>query len=77
MICGEGGMVQSGGTASVAIDYYTLGYRAGEMAYEILVNGADISAMPIQTAPNVTKMYNAANCAELGLTLPEDYQPIE
>ena len=32
LICGEGGMVQSGGTASVAIDYYTLGYRAGEMA---------------------------------------------
>jgi putative ABC transport system substrate-binding protein len=32
--------------------------------------------MPVEYAPNVTKMYNADNCAALGLTMPDDYQPI-
>ena len=47
------------------------------MAYEVLANGADISTMPIETAPQVTKMYNAAICEELGITVPDDYQAIE
>ena len=74
VICGEGGMVQSGGTASVAIDYYTLGYRAGEMAYEILVNGADPATTPIgfMTAEDMELVVNEANLAAIGLTIPED-----
>jgi putative ABC transport system substrate-binding protein len=46
------------------------------MAYEVLVNGADISTMEIQYAPNVTKKYNAAICEELGVTIPDDYVAI-
>ena len=46
------------------------------MAYEILVNGADVSAMEIQFAPNVTKKYNAELCEILGVTIPEDYVAI-
>ena len=74
VICGEGGMVQSGGTATVSIDYYTLGYRAGEMAYEILVNGADPATTPIgfMTADDMELVVNAENLAALGLTIPED-----
>ena len=74
VICGEGGMVQSGGTASVAIDYYTLGYRAGEMAYEILVNGADPATTPIgfMTAEDMELVINEENLAAIGLTIPED-----
>ena len=37
---------------------------------------ADISTMPIEYAPNVTPMYNAANCEALNLTMPEGYEPI-
>ena len=76
VICGEGGMVQSGGTASVAIDYYTLGYRAGEMAYEIMVNGADPATTPIgfMTADDMELVINEENLAALGLTIPEDLQ---
>ena len=33
--------------------------------------------MPIQSAPKFTKKYNAANAAELGLTIPEGYEAIE
>ena len=74
VICGEGGMVESGGTASVAIDYYTLGYRAGEMAYEIMVNGKDPATTPIgfMTAEDMELVINEANVAAIGLTIPED-----
>ena len=47
VICGEAGMVEAGGLATYGIDYYQLGYMAGEQAIEILVNGADVSKMPI------------------------------
>ena len=74
VICGEGGMVQSGGTASVAIDYYVLGYRAGEMAYEIMVNGADPATTPIgfMTADDMELIINEENVAAIGLTIPDD-----
>lgn len=74
VICGEGGMVETGGTASVAIDYYTLGYRAGEMAYEIMVNGADPATTPIgfMTADDMELVINDENVAAIGLTIPED-----
>ena len=76
-VVGEAGICAGCGVATLSISYYDLGYKTGEMAYDVLVNGADIAAMEIQTAPNVTKMYNAENVALLGLTMPEDYQPIE
>ena len=76
VITGEGGMVQAGGTASVAIDYYVLGYRAGEMAYEIMVNGADPATTPIgfMAAEDMELIINEENIAALGLTVPEDLQ---
>lgn len=46
-ICGEGGMVEAGGLATYGIDYYQLGYMAGQQAVEILTKGADISTMPV------------------------------
>lgn len=51
IICGEEGMVQAGGLATYGIDYFQLGYMAGEQAVDILVNGADISEMPIGYLP--------------------------
>ena len=46
------------------------------MAYDILANGADVSTMAVQTAPSVTKKYNAANAEALGITIPDDYEAI-
>ena len=76
-VVGEAGLCSGCGVATLSISYYDLGWQTGLMAYEILVGGADISTMEIQTAPNVTKMYNAEIVAELGLTMPAYYQPIE
>ena len=47
VICGEEGMVDAGGLVTYGIDYYQLGYMAGQQAVEILTKGADISTMPI------------------------------
>ena len=77
VIAGEQGICSGCGIATLSISYYDIGYKAGEMAYDILVNGADITTMEIETAPNVTKMYNPTICEELGITVPDDYEAIE
>lgn len=43
---------------------------------KILTGEADISEMPIEYAPQFTKKYNEAICADLGLTVPEGYEAI-
>ena len=77
VIAGEEGICSGCGVATLSISYYDIGYKAGEMAYDILVNGKDISTMDIEYAPNVTKEYNAAICSDLGNTVPDDYVAID
>ena len=50
VIAGEQGICSGCGVATLSIDYYDIGYQAGEMAYDVLVNGADISTMDVQSA---------------------------
>jgi putative ABC transport system substrate-binding protein len=76
VIAGEEGICSGCGIATLSISYYDIGYRAGEMAYEILVNGADITTMEIEYAPQVTKEYNPEIAEKLGVTIPEDYTAI-
>ena len=70
VIAGEEGIARGCGVAALSISYYDLGYQTGLMAYDILANGADVSTMAVQTAPSVTKKYNAANAEALGITIP-------
>ena len=77
VIAGEEGICSGCGVATLSISYYDLGVATGEMAYEILVNGADVSTMAIQFAPNVTKKYNAELCQILNVNIPEGYVAIE
>lgn len=77
VIAGEEGICSGCGVATLSIDYYELGQTTGQMAYDILVGGEDISAMAIQSAPNLTKLYNPDICEQLGLTPPDGYEPIE
>ena len=73
VFAGEEGICKGCGIATLSISYYDLGYQTGLMAWEILENGADVSAMEVRFAPEVTKEYNAANAAELGIAIPEGY----
>ncbi|MCD8321254.1 MAG: ABC transporter substrate-binding protein [Oscillospiraceae bacterium] len=74
VVAGESGIMSGCGIATLSISYYDIGYIAGEMAYEILVNGADITTMEVQSAPEVTKMYMADRCEELGITVTDEYE---
>lgn len=47
------------------------------MAYEVLVNGADVSTMEVQFAPNTTYKFMADRAAKLGVTIPDNYVAIE
>ena len=59
VICGEENMCKTGGLATLSISYYDMGYAAGEMAYDILVNGKKPATMPIQyVSNNITPEYN-------------------
>ena len=77
IICGEEGMCGAGGLATVSISYYDIGYVCGEMAYDILVNGADVSAMPIGYAASPEKKYNPDYAEAIGFEMPEGYVAIE
>ena len=77
VIAGEEGICQGCGVATLSISYYDLGYATGKMAVKILTGEADISTMPVEYAPQVTKKYNAANCETLGVTVPDDYAAVE
>ena len=77
IIAGEEGICKGCGVATLSISYYDIGQKAGEMAYDILVNGADITTMAVETAPNVTKEYNKDICDQLGVKIPDDYKAIE
>jgi len=64
------------GVATICIDYYELGYATGEMAYEILVDGADISAMPIRFSAETITVYNPELCQYLDVAVPEGAQEV-
>lgn len=71
VIAGDESMVENGGLASVTIDYNELGRLTGKMAAQI-IEGVDISAMPIQYTDNTKLTINESAAAELGITIPDD-----
>lgn len=76
VFAGEEGVCKGCGLATLSISYYDIGYKAGEMAYEILVNGADPATMEIEYAKDLTKKYMPERAEAIGLTIPEDYEAI-
>ncbi len=76
MIAGEAGIC-SAGIATLSIDYYSLGYKTGEMAYEILKNGKKPGDMDVEFADKFTKMYNEENCKALNITVPDGYEKLK
>ena len=77
VIAGEEGICKGCGVATLSISYYSIGYAAGEMAYDILVNGKNPADMEIQYATELTNKYVADRCTALDITVPADYVAIE
>ena len=78
VIAGEAGICASCGIATLSIDYYDLGVKTGEMAVDILKNGADISKMAIEYTPEakLQYLYNEEICKSLGLTPLDGYSKL-
>lgn len=73
IIAGESGICEGCGIATLSISYDSIGRIAGDMAYDILVNGKDPSTMEIQFAESTTKKYSEDRTKALGITVPADY----
>lgn len=73
VFCGESNMVLSGGFGTLGITYDSLGYQAGLMAVDILLNGADPATMSIQGSSEFAYTFNKEYVDALGVTLPEAY----
>jgi len=71
VICGEEGMTMAGGLATYGIDYFELGYKAGEMAAKILTEGANPAEMPIEylEIDECELVYNEEIANTLGIDL--------
>lgn len=72
VICGEGGMVKAGGLATLGVDYYKLGFQAGEMAADILGGKSKPADMAIQAQKEFKAMVNVKEAEKIGLKVPED-----
>ena len=72
VVCGEGGMVKTGGTATLGIGYYKLGVQTGEMAADILAGKAKPQDMAIQSQKDFEIVINEANAKKIGLNIPEE-----
>ena len=76
VICGEGGMVKGGGLATLAVDYYKLGFTTGEMAADILAGKAKPADMAIKAQDKFETIINKAEVEKLGLKLPADLEKL-
>lgn len=74
VICGESGMVNKGGLATLGINYYDLGYQTGLMAVKIFEGKAKPATMPIESASGFDFAINGTVAGEIGLEIPADLQ---
>lgn len=73
IVAGEAGICKGCGVATLSIDYYSIGYEAGLLAYEILENGKNPADMEIGYATELTKQYIKERCEKFNVEVPEDY----
>jgi putative ABC transport system substrate-binding protein len=72
VICGESGMVNNGGLATLGINYRDLGYQTGLMGVKILKGEAQPATMPIESATKFDFAINGTVAEEIGLEIPDD-----
>jgi putative ABC transport system substrate-binding protein len=75
VISAESSVVDSGGLATIGINYKNLGMQTGEMAVKIL-KGAKPQDMPIEAQKNFDTVINKTSVNLLGITVPDDIAKI-
>lgn len=73
-VCGEEGMLTSGGHITYSVNYSLLGKRTGEMAVSILKgekSAGDIDCETMLDPEYLSKVYSSSNLADSSVTIPE------
>lgn len=68
----EENLLKSGAIATYSVDYYQLGFQAGEMAAKILAGEAKPADMKIEIQNDLRLKINEKAAVALGLTIPEE-----
>lgn len=76
IVTGDTGTAKICGIATLSANYYNIGKKTGEMAVQILKGEAKIQELPIQYDETPVPMYNKTLCKELGIKIPDTYQPL-
>lgn len=76
IVAGEEGICKGCGIATLSISYFDLGYKAGEMAADILQNGKNPAEMPIEYSAELVKKYVPDRASALNITIPDGYEAI-
>ena len=71
IVCGETDLNDVCGVATLGVDYYSLGIKAGDMAADILLENKNASDIPFATDPNPTLSINEKVAEEIGFEIPE------
>lgn len=76
VVAGEEGICSGCGIATLSISYYNLGVRTAEIAARVLLGGEYVGDIPIAYDDTPVKKYNPEICEELGIAVPDGYEPI-
>jgi putative tryptophan/tyrosine transport system substrate-binding protein len=67
LVVGEPDSLAKGGFVTFGIDYYTIGYRTGEMAVEILKDGKSTKDIKVEYPPEIQLFINKEAAEEQGI----------
>ncbi|MFD2043676.1 ABC transporter substrate-binding protein [Ornithinibacillus salinisoli] len=73
LVVGEPDSVAKGGFATFGIDYYTIGYRTGEMAVEILTGEKTPKDIPVEYPPEIQLFINKEAAEEQNIEWQDDW----
>ncbi|WP_404405044.1 ABC transporter substrate-binding protein [Jeotgalibacillus malaysiensis] len=74
LFVGELDSVARGGFAAFGFEYGDIGYEAGQMAVEILTEGADPGEMAVQYPGNLKLMINRDAAEEMGIEVKPEWE---
>lgn len=74
LFVGELDSVARGGFAAYGFEYGDIGYEAGQMAVEILTEGADPGEMAVQYPGNLKLMINRDAAEEMGIEVKPEWE---
>ncbi|WP_407271538.1 ABC transporter substrate-binding protein [Radiobacillus sp. PE A8.2] len=76
LVVGEGESLAKGGFVTYGIDYHTIGYRAGEMAVEVLTGEKTTADIPVEIPPSMQLFINKTAAEEQAIEWNDEWDDI-